>query len=427
MHTLAPLPDERFDRIIRTAKRLFSVPIAFITLLDANRQWLRGDGNGGLSAEVRPDEATSSASAIIADTLLVILDTKQDARFANNPMVTNAPHIRFYAGRLLSGPAGGKLGTLCLLDSQPRRFDQTDQTALHDLAYWAEIELQSVVLNRTQEHRPTSTTMPAAMPERAPLILLAEDNPANQKLTIMQLQKLGYNVQAVNSGLEALEAVAHSTFSLILMDCQMPDVDGFEATRRIRQAELESGQHVPIIAMTANDASQDWQDCLAAGMDDYLPKPANVNMLQNKIAHWLALGKWSLPGPQHAASESAPAELDAKAIKNLRRLAGSDDSGFLTALIDDYLVNAASLLQAMRSAVSAHDVHTLNRTAHTLKSSSASYGATRLSVLCRELEIYTRLGKLDGAEERLQRIEAEFARVKVALELLHAGKPMAHE
>jgi CheY-like chemotaxis protein/HPt (histidine-containing phosphotransfer) domain-containing protein len=417
LHTLVPLPDERFDRIIRTAKRLFSVPIAFITLLDANRQWLRGDGN----------EATSSASAIIEDTLLVILDTKQDAYFANNPMVTSAPHIRFYAGRLLSSPAGGKPGTLCLLDSQPRHFDQADRTALHDLAYWAETELQSVVPNRTQEHRPTGTLPPAPMPESAPLILLAEDNPANQKLTIMQLQKLGYNVQAVNNGLEALEAVAHSTFSLILMDCQMPDVDGFEATRRIRQAELESGKHVPIIALTANDMSQDWQECLAAGMDDYLPKPVNVKMLQSKITHWLALGKWSLLGPPRTTIESAPAELDAKAIRNLRMLAGSHDPGFLTALIDDYLVNAASLLQTMRSAVSAHDVHTLNRTAHTLKSSSASYGAPGLSVLCRELEIYTRLGKLDGAEERLQRIEAEFARVKAALELLHAGKQRAHE
>jgi CheY-like chemotaxis protein/HPt (histidine-containing phosphotransfer) domain-containing protein len=425
LHTLDPLPDERFDRIIRTVKRLFSVPIAFITLVDANRQWLYANGN--LSAEIQPDETISSAKAIIEDTILVIPDTKQDARFANNPMVTSAPHARFYAGRLLSSSAGGKLGTLCLLDSKPRRFDQADLTALHDLAFWAETELKSVVLNRTQEHQPTSTTMPAVMSEEAPLILLAEDNPANQKLTIMQLQKLGYKVQAVNSGVEVLEAVTHGTFCLILMDCQMPDVDGFEATRRIRQAELGSGQHLPIIAMTANDMSQDWQECLAAGMDDYLPKPVNLKMLQDKIAHWLALVKQSLPNAQHSTIESAPAELDAKAIKNLRRLAGSYEPGFLTSLIDDYLVNADSLLHAMRIAVSVHDVYTVNRTAHTLKSSSANYGATKLSVLCRELEIYARLGRLDGAEERLQRIEAEFARVKVALELLHAGKQMAHE
>lgn len=425
MRTPDQPPDERFDRITRTAKRLFSVPMAFITLADANRQWLHPHGR--LSLEAPPDSASSSAQAIIKDSILVIPDTKQDARFADNPMVTRAPFVRFYAGRLLSNPDGGQLGTLCLLDSEPRQFDQADLSALEDLAFWAENELNSFTLDQIQERPPANEAVPAAIPEQAPLILLAEDNPANQKLTIMQLQKLGCKVQAVSSGVEVLDAVAHHTFSLILMDCQMPDVDGFEATRRIREAERESGQHVPIIAMTANHMSQDRQECLDAGMDDYLPKPVNSKLLQNMVTHWLAFSKRQVPNSQPTVTESAPADLDAKALKNLRMLAETYEPGFLTSLIDDYLANAASLLQSMRTAVVGRDTYTVNRTAHTLKSSSANYGATKLSALCREMEIYARLGRLDGADERLRQIEAEFDRVKVALELLPISKQIAHE
>jgi two-component system sensor histidine kinase/response regulator len=111
------------------------------------------------------------------------------------------------------------------------------------------------------------------------LVLVAEDNPVNRKLALQQLKKLGYRAHAVTDGREAIEAVTHGNYDLVLMDCQMPEVDGFEATRAIRRAEIVRGGHVPIVAMTANALEGDREACLSAGMDDYLAKPVQLAAL----------------------------------------------------------------------------------------------------------------------------------------------------
>ncbi|HEX3465600.1 MAG TPA: response regulator [Candidatus Elarobacter sp.] len=149
------------------------------------------------------------------------------------------------------------------------------QTALHDALAGA--------LAGAPAGSPGADGVAAAAHEDGVLVLVAEDNPVNRKLALQQLKKLGYRAHAVTDGREAIDAVAHGDYDVVLMDCQMPEVDGFEATREIRRAETARGGHVPIVAMTANALEGDREACLAAGMDDYLAKPVQLSALRAVI------------------------------------------------------------------------------------------------------------------------------------------------
>jgi len=120
-------------------------------------------------------------------------------------------------------------------------------------------------------------------------ILVAEDNATNREVILAQLWKLGYTATAVADGGEAVEAVRHGSFDLVLMDCQMPVMDGFEATRRIRERERGS-RRLPVVAMTANAMVGDREKCLKAGMDDHIPKPVRVDALHRALTRWLPAG-----------------------------------------------------------------------------------------------------------------------------------------
>ncbi len=119
-------------------------------------------------------------------------------------------------------------------------------------------------------------------------ILLVEDNVLNQRLGLLQLKRLGYQAEAVSSGREAVTAVASGRYALVLMDCMMSEMNGYEATAAIRQQELETGTHIPIIALTASAMASDRQRCFAVGMDDYLSKPVNMQELRRMLERWIA-------------------------------------------------------------------------------------------------------------------------------------------
>jgi GAF domain-containing protein len=145
-------PEERFDRITRTAQRLFDVPIALVSLVDANRQWFKSCY--GLTVTETPRDVSFCGHAILGTELLVIENATQDLRFADNPLVTGGPEIRFYAGCPLRGPDGVMLGTLCVISPDVRRFTDADRHALRDLGAWAENELSNmaiVELRRAQQ------------------------------------------------------------------------------------------------------------------------------------------------------------------------------------------------------------------------------------------------------------------------------------
>ena len=258
------------------------------------------------------------------------------------------------------------------------------------------------------------------------LILLVEDNPANQKVALYQLQKLGYAAQAVGNGREALETLqavqgSGGAHGLILMDCQMPEMDGFTATRLIRQAETLTGQHIPIVAMTANAMQGDREACLAAGMDDYISKPIDLSYLRALLAQWLPSDPAALapapavnePPPESSAADSP---LDPEALEHLRELQRVSDSNFLEDLIDIYFKDSASLLEALRTAMAEGPLTAIHQAAHRLKSSSVSMGARTLGRLCQELEDLSQNGQREQARVRLQKIEAEYRQVRRALE-----------
>ena len=282
---------------------------------------------------------------------------------------------------------------------------------------------------------PTATTQhfDATMGQRHPLhILLAEDHPTNQKLALRILERLGYRADVAANGLEAVEAVLRQHYDVVLMDVQMPEMDGLEATRRIRQLESESGsQRLPIVAMTANAMRGDRELCMAAGMDDYVSKPIRVETLvkalskvaphddhgqlhEPEVAQPLSLPNGIQEAPSEIDAKDVESVLDMKAIDNLFEITGGDPA-FLAELIDSYLATAPPLFKQLYQGLQEGDAAGFRMAAHTLKSGSADFGATRLAQLCGRLEEMGMRGALDGAEPLLKEAETLFGRVQWAL------------
>jgi signal transduction histidine kinase/CheY-like chemotaxis protein/HPt (histidine-containing phosphotransfer) domain-containing protein len=274
----------------------------------------------------------------------------------------------------------------------------------------------------------------AEMGKRHPLsILLAEDNAINQKLALLVLERLGYRADVAGNGIEALESLRRQHYDVILMDVQMPEMDGLEATRAV--AREFSGERRPrIVAMTANALKEDRDECFAAGMDDFVSKPiqfdelvAALNRCQARAATALQERPAPPAAPPSQAKEGAGAQvpeevdapvLDRSALERLRGTLGRQADGMLPGLVQDYLQDASTLIADARRYWEQGQPADLRRAAHTLKSSSAMFGAMALSTLARDLEYRARDGALDGAEELLARIEGEYRQAKAALEAL---------
>jgi CheY-like chemotaxis protein/HPt (histidine-containing phosphotransfer) domain-containing protein len=250
---------------------------------------------------------------------------------------------------------------------------------------------------------------------RAPLqILVADDNAVNQQLALALLGKMGYGADVVTNGAEVLKALVRRPYDVVLMDVEMPVMDGLEASRRINR-EWPAGRRPRIIAMTANAMQGDRETCLAAGMDDYLSKPIRREELAAALAR----------SEPHAisADDSPPAEEvgDTDPVNLAQLEAAVDDPAFVRELISTFLNDAPGLVGALRSSLEQRNLEELRRAAHTLKSNGKTFGATTLAVLSEELERTAQTGALAGAAELVSRTEREYARVEGALEAL-AGR-----
>jgi len=249
-------------------------------------------------------------------------------------------------------------------------------------------------------------------------VLLAEDNVVNQKVALRMLERLGYRADVAANGHEVLEALQRRPYDVVLMDLQMPEMDGLEATRRLRSEGLV---RLPrIIAMTANAVQGDREMCLESGMDDYVSKPVQVHELVAALRR-AGSAPGALPPPRvetpNPVAPITPASgvLDGEALRRLKGLTQGEPD-ILRGLIRDHLENSLELIRQMQSASVGGDAASLERAAHSLKSSSAMFGAQRLSMLSRTLEMLSE-GQIDpAASQALAELEAEYQQVRPALE-----------
>lgn len=233
-------------------------------------------------------------------------------------------------------------------------------------------------------------------------ILIAEDNPVNQRVALGQLNNLGYKAKALPNGVELLRALDESEADIILMDCQMPEMDGFAATAEIRRREGNT-RHTTVIALTANALDGESEKCLAAGMDDYLSKPVKPEDLRRKLEYWANVSAARANG----GTDEFPAVLDQEQFDSLKAIRPDSDE-FVAELIELFLGEAASNLAQLREQEAAGEVTEIRRVAHRLKGSCANIGAARMTALLEQLET---LNVLAEAPDLLNRLETEHERI----------------
>ncbi|MEE3716229.1 chemotaxis protein CheB [Tumidithrix elongata RA019] len=268
----------------------------------------------------------------------------------------------------------------------------------------------------------TSSDDRASVTTRSPLkILLAEDNIFNQKLAIAFLQKLGYDADIANNGIEVLAAINSQPYDALLMDIQMPEMNGLEATKQIREIEQENlntwetspkearapqpPNPIKIIALTANVLIGDKEICLEAGMDHFISKPIRMEDLAQALKRC---------EPETSTIVLTGPVLDPQAIQTLQEQFKNEPS-FLAHMLDVFLTDCERMTSAIQTAIAAQDATVLRENAHSLKSTSATLGAKTLSSLCKEFELMARYGTIDVSPEKLQAFISESDRVKIAL------------
>jgi len=277
---------------------------------------------------------------------------------------------------------------------------------------------------------PEVVVTPAVVAETRRLrVLLAEDNAVNRTVAVKALERFGHEVVAVVDGAGAVAAWSDGEFDAILMDCQMPVLDGYEATARIREGERTGGRgRTPIIALTANAMAGDRERCLVAGMDDHLPKPLQRKALAKMLDQWVAEASPAgsvvkfVPSPTDAgegeANDSPSGRADRAVPLDLGRLAeiAGDDEGFARELVTLFLEDAATHLNTLTAAIERGEAEVVGEIAHTLKGSASNVGAEPIRGLAYELEKHGRNRELAGVESLLAAMRGELERVREAAE-----------
>ena len=259
----------------------------------------------------------------------------------------------------------------------------------------------------------------------------------NQEVIAESLGSLGHEFVIVENGSAALTAAQSGDYDLVLMDCRMPGLDGFDATRAIRKAEIDSGTgaHIPIVALSANAMKGDRELCLASGMDDHMAKPFTLSGLSAKLRRWLpqAVGANDVVGiaPKDSVVESAATSeddiciIDETALRRIVALQRPGRPNVLAKIVGIFIATAPFALEQLQDALKKSDFVAARDLAHSLKSSSANLGATDISERCAELEAFAVERKVESAQAKLTSIRDRFPALKSRLERYLEGGGVA--
>ncbi|MGZ4279211.1 MAG: PAS domain S-box protein [Solirubrobacteraceae bacterium] len=378
----------------------------------------------GLRVLVVDDSATSRRilerqlcswhmSCEVADSAARAMELLESAAAAGMPFALalldlNMPHVDGYelAGAVRANPA--LRGTrLVLLSSSGGRSGAPEEAALDGVLVKPVRQsrlyeqIQAVIAGERPVAARAVATEDADAPHRGATaaVLVVEDTPINQAVAAHMLERCGFEAQVAENGRQALEALSQRTYAAVLMDCQMPELDGYETTREIRRLE-QGGPRMPIIAMTANAMQGERERCLAAGMDDYLTKPLRQRTLKDTLSRWVAGRPTSShdphPGPENGAPRGAHADsqlLDEAIVLELEAL----DGDVLPDLVALYFDDAAERVAGLGDAVARADTDAVARMAHTLRGSSSTLGAAHVAHIAFELEQTAKAGALAPA------------------------------
>jgi CheY-like chemotaxis protein len=276
------------------------------------------------------------------------------------------------------------------------------------------------LLTRHSKTKETVLTEKAAeVPVSELRILVAEDNIINQKVALSQLRSLGYAATAVANGREAVKALKNYNYDIVLMDCQMPEMDGFEATAEIRRNEGDSNRTV-IIAMTANALEGEREACVAAGMDDYLSKPVKIESLRLMLERWAVSTNDQLEPPAENPNISAQnvkeSVIDLSVLESFREFQQPGETDLVTELINLFINDGKGRLSILKKALAEKDIKAIKREAHSLTGGAGNIGARQMTLLSRELE--QKADQITEAEPLIRQLENEFEQAVNCLEAI---------
>ncbi len=350
---------------------------------------------------------------VLLDALMPDMDGFAVAeRIKNDPQLSGATIMMLSSADRSSDAARCRsLGVACYLSkpiSQSELFD-----AMHTALSAAP---------RSGSAAPRTADSDVGFGHRPLRILLAEDNVVNQRVAVKTLEKRGHTVALANDGRAAVNALKRESFDLVLMDVQMPEMDGFEATAAIRESERSSGKHTPIVALTAHAMKGDQERCLAAGMDAYVSKPLRVTDLFETI-HRLVPDAVETKAVALAAPTPANLPFDLHAA--LSHVEGDDE--LLREMIGVFLPQVDNLMPTIRAAAENGDSHALSRAAHKLKGSMGLFQATTAIEVAARLEALAAKSDLQGAMKTVTELESKVAALKAALlSFTTKGAPCAY-